>query len=55
MERSKLAEGLERYQAEWRRVQPEAPDLEVPTLRVAAYVVALGRCRTTLTQRGVWP
>ena len=55
MERSRLVEGLERYQREWRRVQPEAPDLKPPTLRVAAYVLALTRCRAAVTQRGVWP
>lgn len=55
LERLKLAEGLDSYQAAWRRVQPQGPNLRVPTLRVAAYVLALSRCRTAITQRGVWP
>ncbi len=55
VERARLAEGLARYQAAWHRAQPDAPDLEMPTLRVAAYVIAMSRCRAAITQRGVWP
>jgi hypothetical protein len=55
VERAKLAEGLAQYQAAWHRAQPDAPVLEVPTLRVAAYVIAMSRCRAAITQRGVWP
>ncbi|HSR44904.1 MAG TPA: Glu/Leu/Phe/Val dehydrogenase [Acidimicrobiia bacterium] len=55
MERLKLSEGMESYEAAWRRVRPDGPELRVPTLRIAAYVLALSRCRTAIMQRGVWP
>ncbi len=53
--RAALIENMERYQEAWSRVQPKAPKLRRPTLRTAAHVVAIERCRRTAEQRGIWP
>lgn len=50
-----LLDRIEDYRAAWAEVQPEAPPLPRPTLRTAAHVVAVQRCRRAMEQRGVWP
>jgi glutamate dehydrogenase (NAD(P)+) len=53
--RAALIENLERYQDAWAEVQPQWPRPKRPTLRTAAHVVALERCRQTAEHRGIWP
>lgn len=53
--RAALLERLDDYQEAWAKVQPDAPALPRPTLRTAAHVVALQRCRRATEQRGIWP
>jgi len=50
-----LIEGHEHYQEALRSRNHEAPELLIPDLRTAAYVVAVGACSSTATQRGIWP
>ncbi len=50
-----LLDGLDGYQKAWSEVQPGAPPLPRPTLRTAAHVVAVRRCRRATEQRGIWP
>lgn len=50
-----LLDGLDGYQKAWSEVQPDAPPLPRPTLRTAAHVVAVRRCRRATEQRGIWP
>jgi glutamate dehydrogenase (NAD(P)+) len=53
--RAALIENLETYQEAWSKAQPRWPRPERPTLRTAAHVVALGRCRLAAEHRGIWP
>ncbi len=53
--RAALVEALPTYQEKWSAVQPDAPEIPPPDLRTAAYVVAVGRCRSAAAQRGIWP
>jgi glutamate dehydrogenase (NAD(P)+) len=53
--RAGLLDRLEYYQAAWSEVQPKNGPLARPTLRTAAHVVALQRCRRATEQRGIWP
>lgn len=53
--RARLLDRLEYYQAAWLEVQPNNGPLVRPTLRTAAHVVALQRCRRATEQRGIWP
>jgi glutamate dehydrogenase/leucine dehydrogenase len=53
--RAGLLDRLDEYQATWAEVQPDAAPLPPPTLRTAAHVVALQRCRRATEQRGIWP
>ncbi|MEA3275944.1 MAG: Glu/Leu/Phe/Val dehydrogenase [Pseudomonadota bacterium] len=53
--RAALLDRLDSYQEAWSEVQPEAPSLPRPTLRTAAHVVAVRRCRRATEQRGIWP
>jgi hypothetical protein len=53
--RAGLLDRLEYYQAAWSEVQPHNGPLVRPTLRTAAHVVALQRCRRATEQRGIWP
>ncbi|MGI9610246.1 MAG: Glu/Leu/Phe/Val family dehydrogenase [Acidimicrobiia bacterium] len=55
MTRAALVEALDGYQAAWSEVQPQDPPLVRPTLRTAAHVAALQRCRKATEQRGIWP
>jgi glutamate dehydrogenase/leucine dehydrogenase len=53
--RAALADRLDDYRRAWSEVKPDAPVLPRPTLRTAAHVVALQRCRRATEQRGIWP
>ena len=53
--RAGLLDRLDYYQAAWLEVQPKNGPLAPPTLRTAAHVVALARCRRATEQRGIWP
>jgi glutamate dehydrogenase (NAD(P)+) len=53
--RAYLLEGFDEYQQRWSRVRPEDPPLRRPDLRIAATLIAVARCRQTVTERGVWP
>jgi hypothetical protein len=54
-ERVTLSESYDYYQQRWKERMPDSPPLLHPDLRIAAYVIALERCRTAAEQRGVWP
>ncbi len=53
--RAALLERFLEYQRAWSAVQPNDGELPHPTLRTAAHVVALQRCRRATEQRGIWP
>jgi glutamate dehydrogenase (NAD(P)+) len=53
--RAALLDQFDGYQAAWAEAQPGAPPLPRPTLRTAAHVVAVRRCRQATEQRGIWP
>ncbi|HEX9645204.1 MAG TPA: Glu/Leu/Phe/Val dehydrogenase [Acidimicrobiia bacterium] len=53
--RAALADRLDDYRRAWSEALPDAPVLARPTLRTAAHVVALQRCRRATEQRGIWP
>jgi glutamate dehydrogenase (NAD(P)+) len=53
--RAALLERLDDYRRAWASVQPDAPALQPPTLRTAAHVVAVQRCRRAVEHRGIWP
>jgi glutamate dehydrogenase/leucine dehydrogenase len=50
-----LLDGFDEYQEAWAEVQPDASPLVRPTMRTAAHVVAVRRCRRATEQRGIWP
>jgi glutamate dehydrogenase (NAD(P)+) len=50
-----LLDGFDEYQEAWAEVQPDASPLLRPTMRTAAHVVAVRRCRRATEQRGIWP
>jgi len=54
-QRVTLAESIDYYQDRWTGLMPDAPPLPAPDMRIAAYVIAIERCRTAAEQRGVWP
>ncbi len=53
--RSALLDRLDHYRTTWQEATGTDEELARPTLRVAAHVVAVGRCRTATDQRGIWP
>lgn len=53
--RAALLDRLDFYREEWAAVQPDDGEIRRPTLRTAAHVVSLKRCRLAMEQRGVWP
>jgi glutamate dehydrogenase/leucine dehydrogenase len=53
--RAALIDAIDHYRAEWAVDHPDESPLEAPTIRTAAYVVAVGRCVKTLMERGIWP
>ena len=52
--RAALLDQLDDYRQAWAKVQPDS-SLARPTLRTAAHVVAVRRCRRATEQRGIWP
>lgn len=50
-----LIDRLEEYRTAWHEARPDQPEVPRPTLRTAASVVAVQRCRRAMEQRGVWP
>jgi glutamate dehydrogenase (NAD(P)+) len=52
--RAALSNQLDDYQEAWAKVRPDSL-LSRPTLRTAAHVVAVRRCRHATEQRGIWP
>ena len=54
MTRAALSDQFDHYQEAWAEAQPGSV-LSRPTLRTAAHVVALRRCRLATEQRGIWP
>ncbi len=50
-----LSESLQWYQDRWLGARPESESPVDPDLRIAAYVIAVERCRLASEQRGVWP
>ena len=53
--RAALMDSIDHYRNQWAALNPDDPTLEAPTIRVAAYVLAVGRCTDTLLERGIWP
>ena len=53
--RAALATGIDRTREEWAGLEPDAPRLEDPDYRTAAYVVAVSRVANTLNDRGIFP
>jgi glutamate dehydrogenase/leucine dehydrogenase len=53
--RAALADRLDFYQDAWQEATGTDVVLPRPTMRVAAHVVAVGRCRNATEQRGIWP
>jgi glutamate dehydrogenase (NAD(P)+) len=53
--RMEMLDRLDEYRSDWAKAQPDDPPLPRPTLRTAAHVVAVRRCRRAMEQRGVWP
>ena len=53
--RAALIDQLDEYRRAWKEVQPQADEIPRPTLRTAAHVVAVLRCRRATEQRGIWP
>ncbi|MDH3606820.1 MAG: Glu/Leu/Phe/Val dehydrogenase [Acidimicrobiia bacterium] len=53
--RAGLLDGFARYQEAWTAVRENDPPLPPPTLRTAAHVAALERCRRATESRGIWP
>jgi glutamate dehydrogenase (NAD(P)+) len=53
--RAALIESLDEYEAAWKKAKPDDGDLERPTLRTAAQVIGIRRCRAAAEQRGIWP
>jgi glutamate dehydrogenase/leucine dehydrogenase len=53
--RAALLDQFDGYQTTWAEARPGAPPLPRPTLRTAAHVVAVRRCRRATEQRGIWP
>lgn len=54
-EHAHLHRSLDIYREVWAAAVPDDGNLDAPTLRTAAYAVALRRCRQATEQRGIWP
>ncbi|MFH1329217.1 MAG: Glu/Leu/Phe/Val dehydrogenase [Actinomycetota bacterium] len=50
-----ITERFPEYQERWRKAMPGARLPRKPDMRVAAMATAVGRCKTALDRRGVWP
>jgi glutamate dehydrogenase (NAD(P)+) len=53
--RAAMVDAIDHYRKQWSEQHPGDALLESPTIRTAAYVVAVGRCADTLLERGIWP
>jgi glutamate dehydrogenase (NAD(P)+) len=53
--RASLVDSFQEYRDRWSRVRPQDPPISKPDHRIAATSIAVGKCRQTLTERGVWP
>lgn len=53
--RAMLLDRLPEYRSAWAEARPELPEPPRPDYRIAAHVVAMGRCRQATEQRGIWP
>jgi hypothetical protein len=53
--RAALLDRVDFYRAAWQEATATDDDIAHPTMRIAAHVVAVGRCRTATEQRGIWP
>ncbi len=53
--RVSMLESLDDHRQSWAEANPDSPGLPVPDLRTVAYVVAVGRCIQTITERGIFP
>ncbi|MCP3976515.1 MAG: Glu/Leu/Phe/Val dehydrogenase, partial [bacterium] len=53
--RAALLDRLDEYQEAWTEANTAGQLLSRPTLRTAAHVVAVRRCRRATEQRGIWP
>lgn len=53
--RARLDERLGDFRSRWEATHPGDAELPVPTLRIAATLVAVTRTRATAEARGVWP
>lgn len=53
--RNALLDRFDRYQDAWTESTGDDTPLARPTLRTAAHVVAVQRCRRATEQRGIWP
>ena len=53
--RSALLDKLDTYREAWTEKTGDPEPLPRPTLRTAAHVVAVQRCRRATEQRGIWP
>ena len=53
--RAALLDRLDFYRDAWKEATGIDEVLPRPTMRTAAHVVAVGRCRTATDQRGIWP
>jgi glutamate dehydrogenase/leucine dehydrogenase len=54
-QRVTLAESIDFYRNRWKELKPDSEPLPTPDLRIAAYVIAIERCRNAAEERGVWP
>lgn len=53
--RAALLDRVDFYRDAWQEATGTDDDIAHPTMRIAAHVVAVGRCRTATEQRGIWP
>lgn len=53
--RAVLLDQIDEYSRAWREARADTGELPRPTLRTAAHVVAIQRCRRATEQRGIWP
>ncbi len=52
---AELADTYQEYVDRWAKVRPDEAPPRKPDMRIAATLIAVSRCRQTVTERGVWP